>query len=356
MSTIGPNVRFLAKRLEQDILRRGLRAGDRYLTSVEAAKFLDVSTGTAHQAMRLLAERDIVDRRRKRGTFVGGAMEQPVSSQRKRVHVIITSAVHGDPALSFISEEFVARVSEAMGSAAVQIEFAPPGDGVAFVRRLVDETEARGDSGGFILSRSTYQMQRFLQDQHLPAVVKGHVYPGITALPWIDEDQHRIGRLTAEYVLKAGHRRLAVLMYDNWAPGDNLFISGLMEVMQASGPKVQRLEICSLPPYELPISHRLGELLSAADRPTVLINRSPRDAKVAFDVARSLGLDVPKDLELVMGNVTYGAVLPQPVPHAVGGMDARQEGRVVGRMLSELQAGRRPDPDHYISPVKFRQR
>ena len=67
----------LAVRLEQDIRQRGLYAGDRYLTAPEAANLLDVSAGMAHRAMRVLAQRQMLVRRRNCGTFRKGVAGLP---------------------------------------------------------------------------------------------------------------------------------------------------------------------------------------------------------------------------------------------------------------------------------------
>ena len=61
MEAATPKVRTITEWLRHDIRCRGLRPGDRYMTSEEAARVLGVSTGTAHQAMRILVQQDILD-------------------------------------------------------------------------------------------------------------------------------------------------------------------------------------------------------------------------------------------------------------------------------------------------------
>ena len=64
-------VQRLASLIEQDLRRRGLAAGDPYLTASEAGDDFGVDPFTATRAMSLLAKRGVLVRKRGVGTFVG---------------------------------------------------------------------------------------------------------------------------------------------------------------------------------------------------------------------------------------------------------------------------------------------
>ncbi len=81
----------LAVRIEDDIRRRGLSPGDQYLTAQELADQLGVSRTTCHRALSLLAERNIVSRRRNSGTFVGPDMQPVASTLVRSVFVLMSS-------------------------------------------------------------------------------------------------------------------------------------------------------------------------------------------------------------------------------------------------------------------------
>ena len=351
---VATKVQSLAEWLEKDIRRRGLRPGDRYLTSQEAARFLEVSTGTAHEAMRVLVEKNVLDRRRKRGTYVGTAVEPPDISRRLRVYVLSPSEGTRDPVYSRFSEAFYPAITQALDGAALQLEFMPEDDVMRFVRALAHEAETDGGLAGFLLMRPSYEIQEFFHEQRVrfPAVVLGSVYPGIT-LPWVDGDQGQIGRLAAEYVLRRGHRRVAVLRNDHWAPGDNAFMSGLMQTFETSQQRVDRLEICCLPPHERPIRHRVQELLASDDHPTAMVVHTAFQDSLVLDIIKQFGLRVPGEIDVLKGGLGFGSPFPESIPHAVSELSMREIGAILGQMLVSLRQGRQPDPPHLMFPIKF---
>jgi DNA-binding LacI/PurR family transcriptional regulator len=348
-------VQSLAEWLQQDIRRRGLRPGDRYLTSQEAARLLEVSTGTAHEAMRVLVEKNVLDRRRKRGTYVGPAVEPPEIGRRSRVYVLSPSEGTRDPVYTSFSEAFYPAIAQALDGAALQLEFMPAADEMSFVRTLAHEAESSGDLAGFLLMRPSYEVQEFFQEHRgrLPAVVLGSVYPGITGLPWVDGDQGQIARLAVECVLRRGHRRIAVLRNDHWAPGDNAFMSGLIETIETSRQHVDRLEICGLPPYERPIRHRVRELLSLDERPTAIIVHTAFQGSLLLDVVKELGLRIPDEVDVIKGGLAVGSSFAASIPHADSVLSMREIGDIIGRMLASLRQGQQPDPSHLMFPVRF---
>src|SRR5664279_3663371 len=69
---IGPSkAHWLAKRLEEDIRTRGLRAGEPYLTTAQAGRQLGISKAMAYRSMKILVARQVLVSHPGRGTFVG---------------------------------------------------------------------------------------------------------------------------------------------------------------------------------------------------------------------------------------------------------------------------------------------
>lgn len=355
---IATKIQTLAEWLRQDIRRRGLQPGDRYMTSEEAARLLDVSTGTAHQAMRILVEENVLCRRQRQGTYVGPAIEPPQVSARPRVYLLTPSDAIRDTTYSHISDAICPAILRTLGGAALQIEYLPAGAGLSHLRRLVTEAEATGNLAGFVLIRSTFEVQSFFQENRgrFPSVISGGVYPGITELAWVNSDQYQIGRLTAEYLLRAGHRRVSVLMHEHWAPGDSQFVSGMTEAMETSSHHVERFKIYSLPSYELPIRHHVQKVLSEEDRPTAIVGRMAFQISVAFDVVKEAGLSVPGDIDIVLGNLGFISPLSVSIPHAVSEVSMDEVGEILGQMLAAVGQGRQPDPREFLYPVRFVER
>ncbi len=337
MSVAVSNVELLARRIEHDIRVRGLRPGDRYLTADEAGQMLEVSTVSAHRAMRLLSERRILVRQRKAGTFVGeGIGVSP--AVRKKVHLIVASDVGRDQAtaMHFLSNDLIAGVTEAMPGVSVQIDLMTPAEGIGVVRELVNQSRQSDAFAGAILVRSTLEMQRFFEAERLPAVVYGTLQPTIATLGHVDLDQEQIGRVTAEHVLQRGYRNVRLLMFEHWAPGDNVFVANFTRTLQRAG-KAVRMEVISVASDERVIEHVMHPVLEATDRPDVIVARAAGLAQPLPGLMRSLGLRVPDDVALMVANYRPLEIDGVAQPYVEAMVDTRERGRMLGRMLQALQ-------------------
>lgn len=346
-----PKVQLVADWLQSDIRRRGLRAGDRYLTSEEAATELDVSTGTAHQAMRLLVDQQVLQRTRKRGTYIGSAVEPPNPNKRPRVYVLLPADATRDGSYARLSESLYPAISAAFGGASLQLEYLPRGDSLGFVRTLVDEADTAGNLGGFLLMRSTFEIQDFFQEHRAryPAVVVGSVYPGITMLPSADADQGAIGEDLAARALRAGHRRVAVLLYEHWAPGDSRLMSSIVETFATSAKRLERFEVCSLPAYEQAIRARVKSLLVREDRPTAIIARMALQVRMVFEVAKEVGLRIPDDLDVEFANLRQQLPPGISIPHFDADLDISR----IAEMLVATRDRKPLDSPTINYPVRF---
>src|SRR5438094_5267354 len=116
-------VNCLAERLERDIVSRGLLPGDRYLTAAEAGRELGVSAATANRAMRLLAARDVLNRERSRGTFIGPAVSSGHSFSVRTVFILMRLEDKDYSTAS--SAAILDAVRVALGDVNIQFAFVP---------------------------------------------------------------------------------------------------------------------------------------------------------------------------------------------------------------------------------------
>lgn len=305
--------------------------------------------------MRLLVEQNVLNRRQKQGTFIGPAVDPPTLTKRPRVYVLTPADAARDSSYARLSETIYPAISSALGGASLQLEYLPAGDSLAFVRALADEAELAGNLGGFLLMRSTYEIQSFFQEEHhrFPAVVVGSVYPGISLLPSINADHFLMGGEIAKDALATGHRRMAVLMYEHWAPGDSMLMSGITETLERSDRRLDRFEICSLPAYEQSIRHRAMELLSREDRPTMIVARMALQVSVVVEVAKELKLRIPQDVQVVFANLGQQLPVGVSIPNFVAEISMDEIGAKVGDMLSQLRSGNAPANLEVTYPVRF---
>jgi DNA-binding LacI/PurR family transcriptional regulator len=316
---------------------------------------LDVSPVTAHRAMRLLAERDILVRQRKAGTFIGAAVSPPPDPPaRKMLHFIVSYDVGRDraAALDYLSNELVSGVVEALPGVSIQIDIVGPEDRVSVASGIIEGARAKNDFAGAILVRSSLEAQRRFAESGLPTVIYGTVYPGIEGMASLDVDHHRIGQLTAEYVLRSRRRRLTTLMFSHWAPGDNVFMSAYLTTLQACHEDVL-IDIRSIPPDDQVIAEEATTLFARRDPPDIIVARSPSLLRQLAEEAVSHGLRVPEDVEVVIGNHLRFDFDGKPVPGARCRESLREEGRRLGVMLLAASSGGSDQVEHAIVPVEF---
>ena len=341
-SNAAPSTEHLARLLESDILRRGLREGDRYLTNKQAAELLDVSEVSAHRAMRVLADRQKIVRRRRAGTFVGPHANPTTPVKLRCVHMLIPYRLRSDYPVAAVID----GLRSEMPGVQVQLNFPPETDPLPFLRDLVDHVKHSEVLAGIVAGSVTNEARRFFQGSDLPVVVGGHTEASID-LPWVDRDQRRIGRLLSQYLVDRGHRRIAMIMREQWAPGDNLLSDGIGRVVAKARAE---LAVRSIQLNGALTTEVIRELLGDPDRPTAMICRSERHALWSAQTAESMGLSVPGDLDIVAGIQTDATLRTKyRFPHT--SFDPHAFGTAVGRVLAERQDGKRPDPDHYEIPV-----
>lgn len=213
-----------------------------------------------------------------------------------------------------------------------------------FMRQLIDHAVKSGAMTAVVVASSTREMREFFNGSDLPVLVGGHVEPDID-LPWIDRDQGQIGRLLAGYLLERGHRRIALVMRDFWAPGDNVMADGVSTTLAPAGAP---LTIRSTPLKAELIEGIVRDMLDCPDRPTGLICRSETQAICAARIAEQMGVSV----EIVAANIPSSSTQSQwGFPHA--SFDPIAFGVRQGRMVAQLSKGQRPEPYHYEIPVSL---
>ena len=170
------NRELLAERLGEDIVRRGLRPGDRYVTAAQAAQQLGVSRMSVDRAMNLLVQRRLLVRQRGRGTFVG-----PVAGSRP------ANAAHPCPLARFwrrrTGVELPGPFGHPLGTARARFprQSCIPTcclfpDALHHVQELVD-SEPSTHRSGWILSLSPREVQEWFARRGVPAIVLGTAFP-----------------------------------------------------------------------------------------------------------------------------------------------------------------------------------
>lgn len=265
-----PALRHLADRIESDIRRRGLCAGDAYLTADEVGRLFDIHPRQAGRAMQLLASRNVLRRRPGAGTFIGDAA--PTADRAATRQVVRVIAFSGKLLYTRQVGQMIGVLRAVFPGHDIQVHPLDPPDEPAQLAAALRTAQQRGDTAGILIWGATRPMQQAVVDAALPAVLLGGVAPGVTGLPFVASDQREAGRLMAQYLIERGHRRIVLFMRDQWGCGDNNFCDGIDEQV-AAHPGVVRI-LRSLPADEPTVRDYLASLRAAAEPVTAAICRN----------------------------------------------------------------------------------
>jgi DNA-binding LacI/PurR family transcriptional regulator len=363
MSTISLDLstpEHLARRLEQDIIRRGLAPDQKYLSTRQVGQQFGVSLSMAAQAMQILADQEKLVRRDRSGTYVGPAAQFNRTYKVKVVYVLMPeeranySAVPLDLLIDTLSHP-AHDPDAAPEQYSVQFSFLPKEEDVQYVKHLLAPTKSNWELCGVVAISCSREVYRYLHQQGVPLVVLGSLDHDLQDLPSIDADHFGCGRLLAQYLFANGHERIALLGISNGRPGDHDFLDGIVEAMTAAGKPPNSL-IARLCPNDLETLRVQAEAtLSRRDRPTGVVCRGERMLNLILPIADRLGLRVPEDLELVYETFSTARVDHVPYPCVRTSESFEQIARKIGQMLRQIHAGTKLESNHIRVPVELRE-
>jgi DNA-binding LacI/PurR family transcriptional regulator len=289
------------------------RKGDRLPTSQELSKQAGVSTVTAHKALEELQRMGLVSRAGRRGTIVTGRARQV----RNRIALIVDQI---DFAQNFPRPELLAGIHSGLGDMNLTIC-----DSKASAQREVDLLHRMSEEADGILcwptgdERASEVLNRLVQ-KGFPLVLLDRIPEGVQA-PSVLTDSVQATRSAAEFLIRKGHKRVALLTFDKPEISTVLERCGTFErILDEHGildPKLVR----RFPP-SLEVKDRAHFSQVLRDALFTLLHR-PNPVTAVFCVQDLLGAEVlkfgdedgiriPDDLEVVTFNDWPAAWLRKP--------------------------------------------
>ena len=346
-----PAIQELAMRLERDIRGRGLREGARYMNTIEAGHTFGVSPATAHRAMKLLADRKLIMRRNRSGTFIGSGIG---SSHQIRIRTVyfLTSPEKREY-LSALSGPMIRGLSRSIPKANVQFCFCPAGEAMEYMEGLLSFVPGDGKSVGFICASCPLEIYRFLADEEIPTVVSGTLSLDGPKLPSVAMDDLEAGRLLTQYLIDRGHRRIAILATTLDRPGDKLLFDGISKSLSKARLLHNSLVFHVVSQNASSVALATKHLLEDEIHPTAIIARNERLAEMANTAVTEMGLAVPDDVEIVFVDHATDEVQRSPHPHVQTTKTREESTMFMGEMLNRLSRGETLDQHKVVISVEL---
>lgn len=344
-STHPLTVENVSQLVEEDILRRGLKVGERYFTADEAGQRFGVSRTQAHRAFQLLAHRNLLISKPRKGTVIGpaGPFKALPEKPLQCVHALL------DPErirAGLSMGELIEGLRRGLPGSDVQLNYLPAGVSTSHVQQICERLADAG-AGGLVLFGCPRPVQEFVAQQSVAAVNFGVVYPTAQSLPCVTVDNTTRGRLLAEHLLDQGCERLALMLPEFWLPGYRQVFEGVNQALAARRLSYGTLELCNIPHDEASIRTEVRRLLALGHAPTGWILqgqfaepaiaelkalRASRKVRVALDVA-----DPPPEL--------------RHLPHCQPELGFQQRVALAADMLKRLLDGQALTEPHVVVPV-----
>jgi len=347
IETASVRVRESADKLARHIRACGLKSGDRYITTEEAGKLLGISLVTTHRAMGLLAKRNILDRRRKAGTFIAAGIGTDI--KEVNIHFFAPEQSRAESVIQANQWEQIDGMKSVLGHISAHFHFAPNQD-LGYVQEIVKKNSAAGLLNGAILILSSREMRSFFNQSGIPTVAEGGVEADLSNLCWIQWDQIQAGRLLAAHLLERGHRRLVTVMRDVWSIGEHLLHDGINETLTAAGLPSNTLRMRSAPNERQAIVELACGLFREESPPTGFICRNEFQADCVAEAIREVGPSVPVD-------ITHCNPPSRPELNryacAAPELSSFEFGKVAGEMFHQMMTNQTPEPRGRQIPVRI---
>lgn len=292
------------KDIKTKILSGELRPNDPIATQIELAKQYNVSEVTSKRALKELAEEGLVDRFRRKGTFVKDRSEKlpdkiiPASIDLKRIYLVN----HPSVKMSTFSHPFFAHLIEGIEEACNEqgVEFEIWDVGPKY--QLPDDDEA-----GFILFTHEIYLETLEKwKKENRRLVNIHISFPHLQIPYIIVDNLTGGYLATQHLLSLKHRRIGIIL-----TGD-----AKLELNQEFSLRLQGYKL-ALSQYRIESDPNLvciitgqeeleemgyvacSQLLDLKDPPTAIFATSDYKAFGAIRAVQDRGLRVPEDISII---------------------------------------------------------
>ncbi len=293
-----------------DVLREAIAAGQwpQWLPGeMELMQRLHVSRVTLRAALVILERENLITGGQGKRREVQQPIAASTKQQTRRAVVLLTPApLHRLPASTVF---WMDELREHLDAAGWPLEIHE--SAAAYRRRPVhalEELAARLAPAGWVIFRSTPEMQRWFQDQGLPAVIAGSVYPQVT-LASVDVDYFAGCRHAAGRMLAAGHQRMAILRPETSLAGDLESVQGF----RAGAKDAQVTEVLH-DTTTAGICARLDKLFSQSPTPTGVFVFHTSHLLTVIGWLQRAGRRVPQEVSVLCRDdePILDAVIPTP--------------------------------------------
>lgn len=200
--------KLLAASLKKEIARRREQDGRRLPTEMELMRQYGVSRQTVRQALSLLLNEGLIEKRQGSGTYIAQSAMPSVSSSK-------SIAILNPYANEYIFLAALSDIQSVFSSAGYPSRVFSTENQVSTERRILQNILEHPVSGMLVQGTRTafpnpnLDLYRRLLAQGTPIVFFGSGYSSLEAIPCVSADNYAGGYLLTEHLIRSGHRKIA---------------------------------------------------------------------------------------------------------------------------------------------------
>jgi DNA-binding transcriptional regulator YhcF (GntR family) len=341
----------IAQALEADIRKRQLKPGDPYLSLADASRMLGVGSATTNRALQLLAKRGILKRVQRRGTFIGSLQREASPGLLKKVFMLVHRSYLKQEGL--VADGVLVGIQSQLPGADVQFNFLPSTDPSEYVDSLIGDILRSKETAGIVITKAPFVAQRAVKDSGLPAVVHGSLYPSITGMAWVEQDNPAIARLIFDFVVRNKLTQVCSLSREVMFPGDNVVHQELGMRLGAAGRLASNFSVSHLPDDIAAVQNEVARLIELYPTDLCLLCRSDLKAEASLALIEKMGLKGKRRPKIVGSGVYRRPAGESPYPYIFPTIRAEEIGAAIGKLLGAQVTDPKSAPGHIIVPVEL---
>lgn len=305
-------------------------------SEAELCRELSISRGTLRRAMAALFVEGLLipgGRGGRHGISARTPTKPQPAVQASPGHIVRVLSPQSRFLQTAQTQIILQTMSETLGRSGFHLEFEHH-PGLEKLRRpasALKKITSQAGTAGWVLFRSTREVQQWFAQSGLPAVVMGSVYPGI-ALSHGGCDVVAASRHAAGVFASRKHKRMAFLMVENATAGDQASVEAFINAAAAAGAYAEVAVYDDTVPG---LCRALDGLLLANPVPTAFFVAFPNHVPATIGHLTRRGFPVPGRAAVIsrLDARLLGESIPSVARYS---MDAERLGRGLARLLRRL--------------------
>lgn len=292
-----PKYLVLVQWIQEQIANKQLTYGDKFYSEIELSKMFDVSRQTVRQAVGLLEQKKVLERRRGSGTYV---VFRPDGYPEKTMNIGVVSTYLDH----YIFPSIIKGIENVLTPCGYTMQMAFTHNRVENERHALRSILDQGVDGIIVeptksaLPNPNIDLYNEMVKRNIPMVFFNAYYP-TTAFPKVVLDDFAAGKMVTDYLISQGHTDIAGVFQLDDMQGHLRYAGYLSALMEAGiATRAERV-----------IWYASEELESFVDDEARLLERIRScsaafcyNDELAFHVVKMLnlkGISVPNDMSII---------------------------------------------------------